>query len=267
MGVQITCCLFLRCPVFFWLCLCYFCLVQSIFLSRTSMKGKVMAPFRAPREGEGSKQDKTKEFVRRKDNSRHFKEMEKWTDKHLTGVQIRRKGWKKTVKTRDKGPDSEEATELGLVWERQKVSVEDDDAPNPWWPNGSPSRATMNVINPVKLPSPHPSEFEALLDDMEKRPSKSCQNKNVVAVDDTGSDNDDDHIPFATIAKQRRQICEGKECNHSMALAALKAGPTRIFVPETQDQSLEEKAISDTEDDLLPPSRTYSRPILRRKSD
>jgi hypothetical protein len=52
----------------------------AVLVSQSRMK-RVMQPFRAPRSGV----DKTQERVHRKDNSAHFKEMERWMDKNLTG--------------------------------------------------------------------------------------------------------------------------------------------------------------------------------------
>ena len=85
---QTAFCFSLLCVCFFWLCVYFFCLVQSFPLFRIRMKGKVMAPFRAPREGRG-RDVLTKEIVHRKDNSRRFKELEQTMGRLLTGMQTK----------------------------------------------------------------------------------------------------------------------------------------------------------------------------------
>ncbi len=107
--------------------------------------------------------------------------------------------------------DRGEPTELGLVRGSPQVVELDNDASNPWWPKESPERATKSVPIPVEIPSPHLSEFEALLDDLEKRSSVSSFDKNDVAIKATNSDNENDDIPFAQLARERQPICVGKE--------------------------------------------------------
>ncbi len=89
-----------------------------------------MKPFRAPRKTG----DKTQETVHRKDNSQRFKNVERWMDKNLTGKGRRVKSseakafspQKVTQTAQLQLSDSEEPTELGLVWP-------DEQPRNPWW--------------------------------------------------------------------------------------------------------------------------------------
>ncbi len=87
-----------------------------------------MKPFRAPRK----RGETTQVTVHRKDNSQRFKDMEKWMNKNLTGEEKESSPAK--ARATDKGSpaqqpilDSEEPTELGLVWPAQPTN-------NPWWP-------------------------------------------------------------------------------------------------------------------------------------
>ncbi len=74
--------------------------------------------------------------------------------------------------------DSEEPTELGLVWERSDMPVDKvgpkkndgNEIPNPWWPADEENNA-----KPSEAPSPHLSDFEDYLAQVEAR-------QNVVAI-------------------------------------------------------------------------------------
>jgi hypothetical protein len=84
------------------------------------MKKQVMKPFRAPRKTG----DKTQETVHRKDNAgKTYRNVRRHKDKQA----------------RQQPPaDSEESTELGLVWPQPEVQVVAEQTSNPWWP-GEPS--------------------------------------------------------------------------------------------------------------------------------
>jgi hypothetical protein len=215
------------------------------------MKRKVMAPFRAPREGRG--RDKTTKASQKKGMDNDSEDKGKgvplpFKDKTTKARPVKRAERPRRQKL-DRCTDSGEPTALGLVCgSPQEVAEEDDDASNPWWPKDSPERATKSVVIPAGIPSPHLSEFEALLDDLEKLSSVTCHKKNVVAIEATNSDNEDDEIPLAQLARDRQPICGGKEVIVKSGLAAKSSRPKTTFVPETQN----EIATSDTEDDLLP---------------
>jgi len=109
------------------------------------MKGKVMAPFRAPREGRG-RDVLTKEIVHRKDNSRRFKELEQTMGRLLTGMQTKDVDKDFTEKgTGVSSPSKKRTTKAKPVNARSSKGL-DDDLSNPWWPQKSPDEG-MEATN------------------------------------------------------------------------------------------------------------------------
>jgi hypothetical protein len=144
-----------------------------------------MQPFREPRPG----QDRSRQALgmgtidkgipRSKDKDKDQTEMHDSPNKNVSERVV---------------SDSEEPTELGLVWERSEMPTDKighkkndgNEIHNPWWPddeenNVSPSQALSphlseeNNVAPSEAPSPHLSEFEDYLAQAEAR-------KNVVAT-------------------------------------------------------------------------------------
>jgi hypothetical protein len=173
------------------------------------MKGKVMAPFRPPREGRG-RDVKTKQIVHRKDYSRRFKELEQTMGRLLTAIQT--KDMDKNSKDKGKGvpsPYKEKTTKAKRVNAKSSTELADDTS-NPWWPKESPDDA-----------------FEA-----------------------TNSDNEDDDIPIAQLARERQPICVGEE--------AVEA-PRRSERMNTLSEG-KHHVDSDSDDDDVPITTTLRKP-------
>ena len=95
------------CAVFYCACLSSSSRVLSWPPQNSRMKKQVMTPFRAPRKTGDKTQDINRKVRARKDKQARQQPV----------------------------PESEEATELGLVWPQPEEQVVAQESSNPWWPD------------------------------------------------------------------------------------------------------------------------------------
>ena len=107
-----------------------------------------MKPFRAPRKTG----DKTKETVHRKDNA------------GKTNRKVR--PHKDKQATQQPPADSEESTQLGLVWPQPEVQVVAEQTSNPWWPEEPSNEKVVseehcNAKSVIEEESPRLTDYES----------------------------------------------------------------------------------------------------------
>jgi hypothetical protein len=132
--------------------LCLFCVEQSCPCPRNRMKGKVTAPFRPPRVAhEGPTQIPYIRGIkwlseREADETALYGEPQRWST------------------------DSEEPTELGLVWDGGQQHGASENTYDL-----SPARASKDHYEDSELPSPHLADFESFLSIMGDKQRKSSR--------------------------------------------------------------------------------------------